>query len=73
MTNIEKIQVLSPDGFIIDFAKPHYNSYKKAIEAIEKWKKRFEMQGYYSSNYGRIPLAELDDHLSIRDINTTKE
>ena len=65
-----KIEVLSPDGFTIEFAKPYYPSKKKAFEAFDKWKKRYELQGYYSSNeYGRIPLGELENYMSIRKIN----
>jgi hypothetical protein len=64
-----KIEVLSPDGFTIEFDKPYYTSKKKAFEAIDKWKKRYELQGYYSSNNGRITLDELENHISIRKIN----
>lgn len=64
-----KYQVLSPDGFTIEFAKAHYPSKKKAFEAFDNWKKRFEIQGYYSSNeYGRIPLEDLEDYISVREI-----
>ena len=45
-----KFQVLSPDGFTIEFDKAYYPSKKKAFEAFDKWKKRYELQGYYSSN-----------------------
>jgi hypothetical protein len=66
----EKYQVLSPDGFTIDFNKPYYTSKKKAFEAFDKWKKRYEIQGYYSSNeYGRIPLNELEDYIKVRKID----
>lgn len=65
-----KYQVLSPDGFTIEFDKPYYPSKKKAFEAFDKWKKRYELQGYYSSNYnGRIPLDELENYMSIRKLN----
>jgi hypothetical protein len=64
-----KIEVLSPDGFTIEFGKPYYPSKKKAFEAFDKWKKRYELQGYYSSNNGRIPLNELEEHMSIRKID----
>ena len=59
-----KYDVISPDGFSIHFSDT-YPSKKKAIEAFEKWKKRYELQGYYSSNYGRIPLEELHNHIKI--------
>ena len=64
-----KIEVLSPDGFTIEFGKPYYPSKKKALEAFDKWKKRYELQGYYSSNIGRIPLFDLEEHMSIRKID----
>ena len=64
-----KIEVLSPDGFTIEFGKPYYPSKKKALEAINKWKKRYELQGYYSSNNGRIPLDELENYMSIKKID----
>jgi len=64
-----KLEVLSPDGFTIEFGKPYYPSKKKAFEAFDKWKKRYELQGYYSSNNGRIPLDELEEHMSIRKID----
>lgn len=58
----KKIQVLSPDGFTIERDKAHYPSMKKAMEAFNNWKKRYESQGYYSSNdYGRIHLDDLVD------------
>ena len=63
MAKNKKYQVLSPDGFTIEFDKPYYRSMKKAFAAFNEWKKRFEFQGYYSSNnYGRIPLVDLEDY-----------
>jgi len=57
----KRYQVLSPDGFTIEFGVWAYPSKKKAKEAFEKWKERYALQGYYSSaNYGRIPLSELE-------------
>lgn len=68
-TKRKKYQVLSPDGFTIEFDKFSYPSKKKAFEAFDKWKKRYEQQGYYSStNYGRIPLEDLENYCSIREI-----
>ena len=58
-----KYQVISPDGFRIDFETPYYPTLKKAKEAFEKWKEKYERQGYYSSSqYGRIDLDELKDY-----------
>jgi len=50
--------MLSPDGFPIEFDKT-YSSKKEAEKAFIEWKKRYELQGYYSSNSGRISLEEL--------------
>jgi hypothetical protein len=61
-----KYVVLSPDGFTIEFEHPYYTSLKKALDAFDKWMKRYEVQGYYSSNKGRIPLNELIDYCTIR-------
>jgi hypothetical protein len=60
----QRFDVLSPDGFSIHFSDT-YPSEKKAMEAFELWKKRYEHQGYYSSNEGRIPLTELHNHIKI--------
>ena len=69
MSTRKKYQVLSPDGFTIEFDKFSYPSRKKAIEAFEKWKKRYEQQGYYSStNYGRIELQDLQDYCTLKEI-----
>jgi hypothetical protein len=63
----KKYDVISPDGFSISFTDT-YGSVKKAKEAFEEWKKRFEAQGYYSSNRGRIPLDELEEHCTIVEL-----
>lgn len=60
----QKFDVLSPDGFSIHYSDT-YPSEKKAIEAFDKWKKRYESQGYYSSNNGRIFLNELHNYIKI--------
>lgn len=68
MANSKKeYDVISPDGFSISFSDT-YKSIEKAKEAFENWKKRFEAQGYYSSNSGRIPLSELEEHCTIVEI-----
>jgi hypothetical protein len=61
-------QVLSPDGITIEFDKWSYPTLKKAEQAFENWKKRYEQQGYYSSNFQRIPLNELKSHCQIKKI-----
>jgi hypothetical protein len=57
-------EVYSPDGFTIE-NDGGYNSIKEAEIAFNNWAKRFEKQGYYSSNNGRIPLDELVYHCKI--------
>jgi len=63
----KRYDVISPDGFPIDRVAT-YKSRKEAIAAFEVWKKRYKMQGYYSSNEGRIPLDELGDHCKIVEV-----
>lgn len=68
MAQAKKYQVLSPDGFTIEFDKGHYRSMKKAKEAFTNWIRRYEVQGYYSSNNGRIPLNELENYCTFKTI-----
>jgi hypothetical protein len=63
-----KYEVLSPDGFTIEFDRPYYTSKEMAFEAFDKWKKRYEVQGYYSSNNGRITLDDLENYMIIREL-----
>lgn len=68
MSNKKKeYDVISPDGFSISFSDT-YESIEEAKAAFENWKKRFEIQGYYSSNNGRIPLDELEEHCTLVEI-----
>lgn len=62
--------ILSPDGIAISYSKS-YKTKEEAKIAFNEWKKRFESQGYYSSNNGRIPLDELEENC-ILIINHTK-
>jgi hypothetical protein len=64
MTQKQKFDVLSPDGFSIHFSDT-YSSEKKAMKAFDEWKKRYELQGYYSSSNGKIPLNELHNYIRI--------
>lgn len=65
----KKYQVLSPDGFTIEFDKWTYPSLKKCKEAFDKWKTRYERQGYYSSvNFGKIPLEYLESYCKIKEV-----
>lgn len=59
-----KYDVLSPDGFSIH-PSDTYSSIKEARAAFVKWKKQFELQGYYSSVRGRIPIKELKDYMQL--------
>lgn len=68
MKKKEKIMVLSPDGITIEFDKWYYPSMERAKESFEKWKMRYEIQGYYSSNNGRIPLNELENYCTFKTI-----
>jgi hypothetical protein len=51
--------ILSPDG--ISISMENFSTKEEALIFFSEWKKRFEQQGYYSSNHGRIPLTELED------------
>ena len=64
----KKYMVLSPDGITIERERGTYPSLKKAKEALQKWMKRFEQQGFYSSNYGRIKLEFLENACQIKTI-----
>lgn len=69
MSNKKKFDVLSPDGFSIHF-EDVYNTKEEALTAFHDWKKNYERQGYYSStNYGRIPLNELENYCQIVEVN----
>jgi len=64
-----KYQVLSPDGITIEREKGSYPSMKKALEAFNQWKSRYEVQGYYSSNnFGRISLGSLQQYCQFKKI-----
>jgi hypothetical protein len=63
-----RYDVLSPDGFPIDREKTYSNK-KECIEAFDLWAKRFETQGYYSSNNGRIDLRDLQHYCDIIPLN----
>ena len=65
-----RYNILSPDGFPIERDKT-YPSIKAANRAFDLWAKRFEKQGYYSANDGRIPLNELAQQCGLQIL--TKE
>lgn len=57
--------LLSPDGFTL-FPKGAYTDAFKAQKDYQEWKKRYEGQGYYSSNnYGKIPLDKLECFITV--------
>jgi hypothetical protein len=60
-----KIDMLSPDGFSIHHSDV-YDTPEEALAALDEWKKRFERQGYYSSNQGRIGLDEIKDYCRMK-------
>jgi len=69
MEKEKKYLIYSPDGFCID--REHKPLKESEIEpTFNEWKKRFEHQGYYSSNGGRIPLEDLADECSIVEYNS---
>lgn len=67
MKKAKKYQVLSPDGFSIEFNKV-YSSIPKAKKAFENWAARFKTQGYYSSNNGRILLQDLEYYCQLIEL-----
>jgi hypothetical protein len=55
----KRFNYLSPDGITI--YPDDFESEEIAKAALDVWVERFAKQGYYSSNAGRIPLADLPD------------
>jgi hypothetical protein len=68
----ESYDVISPDGFSIH-PSDTYSSKPAAEKALKEWMKRYERQGYYSSNRGRIQLSELADHCKIIPVEKAKK
>jgi len=63
--------IISPDGFSIGLEpfKCEEEDFDSEVKTkIEEFKKRFERQGYYSSNEGRIALDDLEDFLTIKKL-----
>ena len=58
MAKVQKFRILSPDGFDIRMDKFTYTE-KQVEDELNKFVKRYEIQGYYSSNRGRIALEDL--------------
>lgn len=59
--------LLSPDGISM-FPNKIFKNLDEVEPAFEQWKKRFERQGYYSSNNGRIHLDDLADEMQLIEI-----
>lgn len=58
-----KYQILSPDGFTIEFSKEYYKTKKEALKSFENWVDRYKIQGFYSSNnYGKINFLDIKDY-----------
>lgn len=64
----DKFIILSPDGFPIEREKSYYRSLNELHKAFVIWKERFKVQGYYSSNRGRIPLENLLEECIVKKI-----
>jgi len=65
MSKKEEYKILSPDGFPIE-REGTYKSLAEVQEAIEKFVKRYESQGYYStSNRERIPLNKIEENCTV--------
>lgn len=63
----KRYDILSPDGIAIDFSDTYTN--EEVLPAFNKWRKRFEIQGYYSSSrYGRIHLDDLEDYCQVVEV-----
>jgi len=67
-SNIE-YEVLSPDGFSINFEKPFFNSKKEVNIALKEFVEKYKIQGYYSSrDFGRIPINEIKNYCKINKL-----
>jgi hypothetical protein len=64
----KRYDILSPDGFSIFFDKT-FKTKEDAMTNFFEWKKRYEQQGYYSSNNGRIALNELEQHCKLIEVD----
>ena len=62
-----KYDVLSPDGFSIEFGKT-YDSIDEAKKAFKTWKKRYKTQGYYSCRGEQIPLKYLEEYCTLQEL-----
>jgi len=71
-TSKKKYRLLSPDGFDIEMDAVYTQS--ELMPAFEKFKKRFEKQGYYStSNRTKIDLQDLEDYMQVVEYNEIED
>jgi hypothetical protein len=71
-TSEQKYRLLSPDGFDIEMDAVYTQS--ELMPAFEKFKKRFEKQGYYStSNRTKIDLRDLEDYMQVVEYNEIED
>ena len=71
-TSEQKYRLLSPDGFDIEMDAVYTKS--ELMPAFEKFKKRFEKQGYYStSNRTKIDLRDLQDYMQVVEYNEIED
>lgn len=61
--NLNMYNILSPDG--IPIYMDDFSTKAEALEYFENWKSQFKNQGYYSSNNGRIDLADLKENCQL--------
>lgn len=65
--------ILSPDGFTIRMpGEQLFTTKEESNKHFAKWKKKFEAQGYYSSNSARISLSDLEAECSWEEIPASK-
>jgi hypothetical protein len=64
MPKVQKFRILSPDNIDIRMDKFEYTK-KQVPQELEGFAKRYERQGYYSSNRGRIPLEDITEQCSV--------
>lgn len=67
-TRKKRYDILSPDGFSIRIGVDPFKTRAEGVKYFEKWKKRYEQQGYYSSNTGRIDLRDLADYCEFIEV-----
>ena len=62
----KRYDILSPDGIGL-FREQDFGSPEEAWRGFDKWKQRFNTQGYYASSNGRIALDKLKEHCKLID------